>query len=70
MLLGLAMKTRQTMTISSPPALEASREELAAIRRGRGQIRCGKYITLEKLRDGLAISDRKAGPKRDRKAVG
>ena len=98
------MRTRQTMTVSLPPAMlkefeavrkaenrtsselvrEAlrqyfysrfpvagvSREELAAIRRGRAQIRRGEYATLEELRDGLAASNRKARAKRGRKTAG
>jgi hypothetical protein len=36
-------------TISPTPALiEASREELAAIRRGRAQIRRGEFVSLNR----------------------
>jgi len=48
------------------PVVEASKAELAAIRRGRAEIRRGQYVTLEQLADELGTPDRKAGPKRTR----
>jgi len=48
------------------PVVEASKAELAAIRRGRAEIRRGQYVTLEQLTDELGTPDRKAGPKRTR----
>jgi predicted transcriptional regulator len=52
------------------PVRDVSREELAAIRRGRAQIRRGEYVTLEELRDGLAGSNRKTRAKGNRKTAG
>ena len=87
------MRTRQTMTVSLPPAMirdvervrkaenrtrselvrealrtyfsrtfpvvAASAEELAAIRRGRSEIRRGQYLSLNQLLHGLDLTRRK-----------
>jgi len=45
-----------------------TKAELAAIRKGRAEIRRGEFATLEQLLHGLDASDRKASPKRDRKS--
>ncbi len=44
--------------------VEASPDELAAIRRGRAEIKRGQYVTLDQLVDELAASNRKASTKR------
>lgn len=48
------------------PVVEASKAELAAIRRGRAEVRRGQYVTLEQLADELGTPHRKAGSKRPR----
>ncbi|MBM3748653.1 MAG: ribbon-helix-helix protein, CopG family [Acidobacteria bacterium] len=49
------------------PVVEASKAELAAIRRGRAEIRRGQYLTLEQLTDELGTADRQAGLKGTRR---
>jgi predicted transcriptional regulator len=41
------------------PVVAASKSELAAIRRGRAQIRRGEYVTLDQLLDDLEVTRRK-----------
>ena len=49
------------------PEIVASQAELAAIRRGRAEIKRGQFVTFEELLDGLAASNRKASRKRAQK---
>ena len=49
------------------PEVKPTKAELAAIRRGRAEIKRGEYVTLEELLDDLAAANRKAGAKRDQK---
>ena len=70
-----AMKTEQRMRSElvqgalraylnrSVPVAGVSNAELAAIPRGRAEIENGEYVTLNKLRDGLAATDRKTSRK-------
>lgn len=46
------------------PLFEATPAEIAAIRRGRAQIKRGNYVTLEQLVHDLAAPRRKPGSKR------
>ena len=46
------------------PVVEASQAELAAIRRGRAEIKRGQYVTLKELVHDLAAADRKPSSKR------
>ncbi len=48
------------------PVVEASKAELAGIRRGRAEIRRGQYVTLEQLADELGTPHRKARSKSSR----
>ena len=45
----------------------ASKAELASIRRGRGEIENGEYLTLDELLHDLAATDRKSSRKKARK---
>jgi predicted transcriptional regulator len=45
------------------PVAEASKAELAGIRRGRAEIRRGQYVSVEQLADELASPRRKARSK-------
>ena len=53
---------------SRVPVVEVTKAELAAIRRGRAQIRRGQYVAFEQLQDALATHHRQARPKAARKA--
>ena len=63
--------SRGIITVASGAALvkdrsraaSPSKTELAAIRAGRAQIKAGEYVTLEKLTDALATSNRQARKK-------
>ncbi len=46
------------------PVVEASKAELAAIRRGRAEIRRGRYVTLEQLVHELGAPNSRAGAKK------
>ena len=46
------------------PVESASKAELAAIRRGRAEIKKGHYVTLDELLNDLAIKNRKTSKKR------
>ena len=45
------------------PVGSASKAELAAIRRGRAEIKKGQYVTLDELLNDLATKNRKTGKK-------
>ena len=45
-------------------SVQPTKAELAAIRKGRGQIRRGQFVTLQQLLHDLDTPDRKAGRKR------
>ena len=49
------------------PVVAASKAELAAIRRGRAEIKNGEYVTLDELLHGLAATDRKTSRKKTQK---
>jgi predicted transcriptional regulator len=49
------------------PEVTPTEAELAAIRRGRAEIKAGRYITLEQLSHEVAPPHRKQGSKRARK---
>src|SRR5271165_829074 len=49
------------------PVVEPTRAELAAIRRGRAEIKRGDYVSLAQLHNELEPQDSKASPKRSRK---
>jgi predicted transcriptional regulator len=40
------------------PEVTPTQAELAAIRRGRAEIKAGRFVTLEQLRNELALADR------------
>ena len=44
-----------------------TRAEMAAIRRGRAEIKAGRFVTLEQLRNELALADREPRAKSTRK---
>ena len=50
------------------PEVIPTKAELAAIRRGRAEIKAGRYTTLEQLRHEMAPTNRKPGAKSPRKA--
>lgn len=50
------------------PAVEATKAELAAIRRGREEIRRGNYVTLDELKRDLAFKNRRSSKNTTRKA--
>ena len=43
------------------PEVTPTRAEMAAIRRGRAEIKAGRFVTLEQLRNELALANR--GPR-------
>jgi predicted transcriptional regulator len=49
------------------PAITPTKIELAAIRRGRAEIKAGRFVTFEQLTDELATQNRKPGSKGSRK---
>src|SRR5260370_10352624 len=49
------------------PAVTPTKAELAAIRRGRAQIKAGRYTTLEQLKHEMAPANRNHGAKISRK---
>jgi CopG family transcriptional regulator/antitoxin EndoAI len=49
------------------PEVTPTKAELAAIRRGRADIKAGRFVTLEQLRDELAATDRRPSAKSTRK---
>ena len=51
------------------PVVVPTKAELAAIRRGRAEIKAGNYVTLDELIHDLESSDRKARRKSARKAA-
>jgi len=46
---------------SRVPEVTPTRAEMAAIRRGRAEIKAGRFVTLEQLRNELALANR--GPR-------
>lgn len=58
---------REALRVYFYRVVEPTKSELAAIRRGRGEIARGQYVTLEQLRDALATSRRKTRAKSPRK---
>src|SRR5258706_11413830 len=46
---------------SRVPEITPTRAEMAAIRRGRAEIKGGRFVTLEQLRNELALANR--GPR-------
>ena len=46
------------------PEVTPTRAEMAAIRRGRAEIKAGRFVTLEQLRNELALANR--GPRAKR----
>ena len=54
---------------SRVPEVTPTKAELAAIRRGRADIKAGRFVTLEQLRDELAAADRRSGAKDTRKTT-
>ena len=63
----LVREALRTYFSSRFPEVTASKTELAAIRRGRAEIKRGQYVTFEQLLDDLAASNRKTGGKRPHK---
>ena len=51
------------------PVVDPTKAELAAIRRGRGDIAAGNYVTLDQLRDALATPNPKTRRKKPRKTA-
>ena len=51
------------------PVVVPTKAELAAIRRGRAEIKAGNYVTLDELIHDLESPDRKARRKSARKAA-
>ena|SRR5438067_858435 len=49
------------------PAVTPAKGELAAIHRGRAEIKAGRFVTLEQLNDELATQKRKSRSKSSRK---
>jgi predicted transcriptional regulator len=49
------------------PAETPTKAELAAIRRGRAEIRAGHFVTLEQLHNELAVTNRGPSAKGPRK---
>ena len=45
------------------PEVTPTKAELAAIRKGRAEIRAGRFVTLEQLHNELAATDRRPGAK-------
>ena len=52
-----------TITTVEPPAYKPTKAELAAIRKGEGEIARGEYVTLADLLHGLDRPRRKSGTK-------
>ena len=53
---------------SRVPEVTPTRAEMAAIRRGRAEIKAGRFVTLEQLRNELALANRGPRSKGPRKA--
>jgi len=53
---------------SRVPEVTPTRAEMAAIRRGRAEIKAGRFVTLEQLRNELAFANRGPRSKGPRKA--
>jgi predicted transcriptional regulator len=53
---------------SRVPEVTPTPAELAAIRRGRAEIKAGRFVTLEQLRNELALANRGPRAKGPRKA--
>ena len=51
------------------PAIQPTKAELTAIRKGRAEIRAGKFVTLEQLFHDLDSPNRKTGRKRTQKGT-
>ena len=52
------------------PAVEPNKAELTAIRKGRAEIRAGKFVTLQQLLHDLDSPNRKTSRKRVHKVAG
>ena len=48
---------------SRMPEVTPTKAELEAIRKGRADIKAGRFVTLEQLRDELAATDRRQSAK-------
>ncbi|MBZ5538777.1 MAG: ribbon-helix-helix protein, CopG family [Acidobacteriia bacterium] len=62
-----ALRTYLRTFYSRFPVEAPTKAEVAAIRRGRAEIRRGQYITLEQLKHELATANRKERAKKPRK---
>jgi predicted transcriptional regulator len=49
------------------PEITPTRAEMAAIRRGRAEIKAGRFVTLEQLRNEMALANREPRAKGARK---
>jgi predicted transcriptional regulator len=49
------------------PEVTPTKAEMAAIRRGRAEIKAGRFVTLEQLRNELALANRRPRAKGSRK---
>jgi predicted transcriptional regulator len=52
---------------SRVPEVTPTRAEMAAIRRGRAEIKAGRFVTLEQLRNEMAFANREPRAKGARK---
>ena len=52
---------------SRVPEVTPTRAEMAALRRGRAEIKAGRFVTLERLRNELALANREPRAKGTRK---
>jgi predicted transcriptional regulator len=52
---------------SRVPEVTPTRAEMAAIRRGRAEIKAGRFVTLEQLRNEMALANREPRAKGARK---
>ena len=59
-----------TITVEPPSTYKPTKAELAAIRKGRAEIRRGESVTLQQLLNDLDTHPRKASGKRVRKSSG
>jgi predicted transcriptional regulator len=49
------------------PEITPTRAEMAAIRRGRAEVKAGRFVTLEQLRNEMALANREPRAKGARK---
>jgi predicted transcriptional regulator len=52
------------------PEVTPTRAEMAAIRRGRAEIKAGRFVTLEQLRNEMALANRGSRTQGARKVSG